>query len=754
MGTSTGARKILTFALFGAAGCLLAALAGEGLLAFTPQTGESLMAEPTTPPLPPTVEAPPDPARPEKIPVPTSRLPPSPEIEKRMTEAKARKGDVVIGLIWNNRNDLDLHCIPPIGEKGHVSFRNKKPATGGELDVDANNGELRNPYGDTRTPREHIVWDYGKAPLGEYKVFVEHFARKFGSEEPTAFEVEIQVDDVVVGQYKRSIARGTSDVKPRVAIPPFKVSPVLRLGVPKEVAVNPGGKNRLGVLLERKRLLGDTTITFTGAVSGLTLAPVVIPDKIWTKDAKSTESTRVEVEVSAAEDADPGERTIAVTAKNGAVEAKSSMKVMVQRLPSILQVSLPPAVEVNQGGKNRFTVQIGRTRFKGPVRLVFTGDDTGLTLAEQMISADADKIEVPVSAESRAEPGERRITVQASAPGVTADGSFTVKLNKVARAADNAWSWTEVLRIGGWTALLAVGLALALVCGQNFYLNKPLVNRGLIFTLAGSLVAGALAGGLAQALFASLAAAEMEPLIGFVVGWLLLGALLGRGVGFFIPNLSGWRASVSGAAGGLLAGVLFLIVSRSSGAIASRLLGAGLLGLAIGLMVAWAEQIFRKYWLEVRYGTRERVTVNLGPEPIKVGSDSRACAVYARGAAPVALRYWLREGRIYCEDLATGQNGEAVPDEPRQLGTITLTVRSATVSAVERKAPAPASSLKPTSPAPAPAPAPLPLPPVPVEAKTATAPARPITANSCPKCGRVVDGPVGRRYCIVDDLTF
>ena len=39
----------------------------------------------------------------------------------------------------------------------------------------------------------------------------------------------------------------------------------------------------------------------------------------------------------------------------------------------------------------------------------------------------------------------------------------------------------------------------------------------------------------------------------------------GRGVGFFIPNLDGWKASAAGAGGGLLAGLLFLFASRYGG---------------------------------------------------------------------------------------------------------------------------------------------------------------------------------------------
>jgi hypothetical protein len=92
--------------------------------------------------------------------------------------------------------------------------------------------------------------------------------------------------------------------------------------------------------------------------------------------------------------------------------------------------------------------------------------------------------------------------------------------------------------------------------------------------------------------------------------------------------------------------------------------------------------------LEIRYHSGEVVTVNLGPEPIKIGCD-RSCTVVARGAAPVAMRYSVREGKVIYEDSGSQQAFEAVPDQPRTLGGLTLTVHTATPGATrEGEAPA------------------------------------------------------------------
>ena len=66
-----------------------------------------------------------------------------------------------------------------------------------------------------------------------------------------------------------------------------------------------------------------------------------------------------------------------------------------------------------------------------------------------------------------------------------------------------------------------------------------------------------------------------------------------------------------------------------------------ILGFCIGAMVALVEAAFRRAWLEVRFGARETITVTLGAEPVKIGNDAKACTVWARGAAPVALRFFV-----------------------------------------------------------------------------------------------------------------
>src|SRR4051812_33577627 len=117
-------KKVVLFGLFGAAGCLAGWIVGEPFLAVNDYVakqagaaqGPTLISNATPPAAP---------------------LPP-PEFQERLKEAKAKTGDIQISLIWNDTNDLDLHCIDPDGFE--VYWRAPTSRSGGELDVDRNRG--------------------------------------------------------------------------------------------------------------------------------------------------------------------------------------------------------------------------------------------------------------------------------------------------------------------------------------------------------------------------------------------------------------------------------------------------------------------------------------------------------------------------------------------------------------------------------------------------------------------------------------
>ncbi|HVX14640.1 MAG TPA: VWA domain-containing protein [Pirellulales bacterium] len=300
--------------------------------------------------------------------------------------------------------------------------------------------------------------------------------------------------------------------------------------------------------------------------------------------------------------------------------------------------------------------------------------------------------------------------------------------------------WRSLLRTAGWGLLAACGMSLALVAGQNRYLHRPaLTGKEAMAAAIGGAVAG-LCGALAgQFLFSLAEATAALPVLGSlasvtmplarIVGWSLMGLLAGWGLSWFVPNLLATRGALGGAIGGAVGGLAFLIASLAAGPIGA-LTGAAILGAAIGIMLAWVEAAFRQAWLEVHYG-KELITVSLGSQPVKIGSDNRACQVYARGARPLACQYTFADGHVTYVDFATEKSQQVEIGHEQEIGGIRVIVRGSRDHR-EGAAGAPNSATRVTSP-PAPKVA-RPSAPAPPDAiaPEAKAPARTITAPPPP----------------------
>jgi hypothetical protein len=379
----------------------------------------------------------------------------------------------------------------------------------------------------------------------------------------------------------------------------------------------------------------------------------------------------------------------------------------------------------------------------------------------------------------------------------------TPKLEPVVRAVQSDKTYEKsaagqvVLATGVWTGAISALVCFFLLGGQTHYLRGTFPTPGGVAAgLVGGLIVGLIGGAAGQGLYL-LADTDSQILDALlrVMGWTILGALAGMGLSLFVPNLKLVHGLVGGAIGGAVGALGYLAVASVAGAFPGRLAGGLVLGLCIGLMVAIVEAAFRRAWLEVRYGPREMVTVNLGAEPVKVGSDARACTVWARGAADVALRYFIRDGRVICTDVPSRTESVVGDGDTRDAGNVTVVVRtgSGTGSAAPaRPAPPPVPKAQPVpakakplsldddlplpafdAPAPQPPsrpaprpPAPAARPPVPAPGAAAPRPTVPLppaapaikpTArdpDACPSCGRKNAGCPGSRYCMVCDQTY
>ncbi|MFM7368695.1 MAG: vWA domain-containing protein, partial [Sphaerospermopsis kisseleviana] len=134
-----------------------------------------------------------------------------------------------------------------------------------------------------------------------------------------------------------------------------------------------------------------------------------------------------------------------------------------------------------------------------------------------------------------------------------------------------------LLRMSGWTAFLAMGISLALIMGQNRYMRLPLLTtkKGII-AVSGSLIAGTIAGTTGQLLFLIFSPLSNIALleVGRIAGWVILGALVGGGTKFFVPNLNLKNALIGGTIGGGIGASGFLITASIFGDILGRLSGA------------------------------------------------------------------------------------------------------------------------------------------------------------------------------------
>jgi hypothetical protein len=609
MNLSEAWKKVLLFGLFGAAGCLAGWLAGEPYLAVAQLVGKelgaaqggTLISKPVAPP---------------------NQAPPPPrEFQERLSEAKAKTGDVQISLIWDDANDLDLHCVDPDGFE--ICWRpgqRRSPRTGGELDVDRNAG-CRSI---SARPVENIYWAKDTAKPGKYRIYLNFYQQCVNGPVESEAKISVLHGSVREDLPPRRIRKDIGGEGPMVLVHELDLRPKLEILAASEFVLAPGGTLKLPVVLGRTFVPGKVDVKVEGLPGGVTVEPLSI----------SRHTSEGELVFKATAGADTG---------------------------------------------------------KVKIKLVATAEDVTGTFEPQLTVGYAEQ-----------------------------------------------FSLFMLLAIGLWTALLATGLCLALLGGQNRYLGKSLFAPGRIplpLVVVGAVGAGFASGTLGQALAYVFAAIGAKGL-GFLIGWILLGGLLGFGVSFFIPNLDRKKASLAGLAGGFLGALAFLVMSLAADFV-GRFFGAAILGFCIGLMVAVVEVAFRRAWLEVRFSEREVITVNLGPEPVKVGGEARLCTVWARGAADVALKYWIRDGKVYCEDVPGKREAVVGDGDTRPAGNVTVVVRTGNTpapAAASRPNP-PAPPVRPAAPVPPPVPAAVPVawPPPPAVTKPSAPPKPPAPAPKSPE---------------------
>jgi tetratricopeptide (TPR) repeat protein len=109
------------------------------------------------------------------------------ELGRRLKAAGAMVGELTCSLMWDNEDDLDLHCETPTGS--HIFWNAKVGSCGGHLDVDMNASDKHL----TCEGVENLYWP--KPPAGHYKIWVENNQDR--TDGPTAFTVRLTKDGQV-----------------------------------------------------------------------------------------------------------------------------------------------------------------------------------------------------------------------------------------------------------------------------------------------------------------------------------------------------------------------------------------------------------------------------------------------------------------------------------------------------------------------------------------------------------------------------
>lgn len=161
-----------------------------------------------------------------------------------------------------------------------------------------------------------------------------------------------------------------------------------------------------------------------------------------------------------------------------------------------------------------------------------------------------------------------------------------------------------------------------------------------------------------------------------LIGWSILGSLLGLGLSMFIPNLSRRHALWAGGVSGIAGAVLFLTVAVYLGEFSARMIGALALGFAMGLMIVVAEVACREQWLEIAYSPRDKRTINLGTQAVTVGGNGASRQPNGRLHPSTALTYRVEKDAVVCQDAANGRICRVLPGQTKVIDGAQVTVRS------------------------------------------------------------------------------
>lgn len=260
----------------------------------------------------------------------------------------------------------------------------------------------------------------------------------------------------------------------------------------------------------------------------------------------------------------------------------------------------------------------------------------------------------------------------------------------------------SLLRVGFWTALLSAGTALFLTIAQhlstNTLMNYSSINQAtnelgklklflkdlpwakIVKIFWSSILAGLVAGVLGQILYSLFHFVPSGDRIFKLLGWAILGTIIGWAMYLIIPNFNRKKGMIFGSSGAAAAGFVFLLLAIIFGDILSRLVGAIVFGAALGLCIGLVEIIYRQAWLTVALEPSKLIQVSLGPDPISISNSATATVVVPQ-EININLEYSLKNNNLACINKSSGASFTQMPGEWKTFAGIYVGLNTMTAKA-------------------------------------------------------------------------
>lgn len=205
-------------------------------------------------------------------------------------------------------------------------------------------------------------------------------------------------------------------------------------------------------------------------------------------------------------------------------------------------------------------------------------------------------------------------------------------------------------------AVLASVLAAALFAAAEWHQRREITPPKILRIMLFGALAGFVAGAAGQTLYSLAEPGYFKYYVVRIASWALSGLLLGAILSRRVPNLGLARGAAAGGVGGAVGCIGALItwnVLPESAEFVGRIIGFGLLGLALGLAIHIAENMFREACIEVEWAPNETSRVSLGSTPITVGGGEDH--IFIRGLPHHVSSIVFNNGQIEHIETANGK---------------------------------------------------------------------------------------------------